>query len=85
MKRMNKGDYIKQNSGSNITTFGKLLERYKNGAWKAIVVYTRNGKPARGKAAIKSTKGWYPDPVKVDPEDVPQGVLNRIKIKEQEL
>ena len=85
MTRLNKGDFIRQNSGANITTYGKLLEKYKNGAWKAIVHYEKEGSPARGQAAIKSTKGWYPEPVRIDRQDVPAKILEKIEVKEQNL
>ncbi len=74
------GDYIMQDLGGGEYYYGLLLEPQKKGGFKAIVV----GDPWP-KAVIKSTKNWYPQPIKISENDIPPKYLKKMMAKKQKM
>jgi len=73
------GQWIKQ-TGSDYEAYGVVVSVQKNGAAKAAVFTSFDGGSA-GKAVMKSTKGWYPAPSKINANDVPPKIRKKIEDK----
>lgn len=69
------GDYIMQ-SGRDSNTYALVIGEQVNGGNKVISI-----QEWRGIAAIDSTKGWHPEPVKISKEDIPENLLKKIEKK----
>lgn len=72
---MFKGDWIKQDRGDE-QCYGLLVEKLKNGGFKAVVFDT--GYP---KAVIKSTTHWHPRPEVINATQVPDYIIKKISGK----
>lgn len=70
------GDYIKQ-TGSDFESYGIIISKLKNGSFKAKVFTSYDGSFA-GKATQKSLKGWFPAPVKINKNEIPEKILKKI-------
>lgn len=69
------GDFIAQRRSSD-TEYGIILGRLKNGSFKVVSIDI-----GRIKATVKSTKGWYPIPVRIKKREIPERLLDKIMIK----
>ena len=78
------GDYFKQNNGSDMTTYGVAINKFKNGSEKVVMFTVIDGK-VNGKAKTASTNGMYPEPTIIDKDDVPSKVLDKINKKLQSI
>jgi hypothetical protein len=73
------GDYIKQ-EGSDYISYGEITQKLKNGSFKAIVFTSYDGK-VTGKAKITSLTGWYPEPIKIKKESIPDKIISKIEAR----
>lgn len=71
------GDYIKQ-KGSDYEAYGVIISHLKNGSCKAKVFMSYDGSTA-GKAKQKSIKGWFPEPKKINKEEIPDKILKKLQ------
>ncbi len=71
------GDFIMQKaSNKENDTYAVVIGNLINGANQVITI-----QEWRGLAAMKSTKGWYPAPVKINRADVPAKLLVKLEKK----
>ena len=80
---MQAGDWIKQDRGilygravGDDVTYGLLVEKQKNGGFKAVTFNT-----GYKKAAVQSTAHWYPSPVVINATEVPDDIIRKISGK----
>lgn len=77
---MQVGDWVRQ-KGSDYVAYARLMSKQKNGGFKAAIFMSDVTGYSAGKAKFGSTKGWYPNPEKIDVKDVPPKVKKKIDDK----
>lgn len=81
-EKFNVGDWVIQKK-SDYNIYGLLVAQLKNGGFKAIVGNDSDTKYIV--PATKSTKNWYPQPIKVSEKDVPDKLFKKILDKKKEM
>jgi len=73
------GDWIQQKR-NDATAYALLISKNKNNSFKSI--YIDDDRPV---AVIKSTKGWFPEPIKIKEEDIPEKLKKKILDKKKKM
>ena len=67
---METGDYIEQ---KNTESIALVMEQLKNKSFKVLV------HDWRGRVVQQSTRGWYPAPVVITKDQVPEKIIKKIE------
>lgn len=76
---MKAGDWVKQVQSDSIT-YAYLIEPFKSGGFRSVSFTSYDGSMA-GHAKFSPTKNWFPQPIVISREEIPERILRKIDHK----